>query len=463
MVVFDLFFLKPSNSPFNSGFCFKLEVVRRVVDGSLFTISVPSETRKKRIIPLDPIPVYDFRMIGESGRFEKLISSMRSPTLIAFSDQIVACGLRIFVDSILALLVDFVYGVRDHTTFANSDLIASASIPDVIVYSYNSYPQEDASVLFELDKHVAEVLGILREAGLRCSVGRHELHAKLLTNTSRRAVLKLINRKKETRVQDCDGIDQNVLQFLASITSQTNVSTILVVHNSPKEFRKLSIKGCYLRKLILDDTLQQSEFEPFLYTSLILSEVLAFSRRQLPIRRAMIFGDEAGSEQVEAEHLPAPGEDYHKKIEDKIKDFVFFADKVASSGKSKIKEQRHLVDKIKLNFMETFHGFGSLTASPIIIATELPLTEIRDLGTFLIKLGTPSASQLLGQGSSPLRQGSGDDRDANFFDDIEIYVNFRPQFRKAVRNLLSEIHRLFSSHNSVPRERKHQGSDSFRF
>ena len=418
-------------------------------------------------------------MLAESGRFEHLIYSFRPPTLISHSDELVACGLRVFVDSLLALLFDFISSNNvDLSSLNNTPLITHASIPKVVVYILNEQASEDAGAAHELDKLAMSVVGQLRNAGINSSLGKHEFLSRLVTQATKKNFLK-------SKWGASASIHQMALQFLATISIQTRVECIFIVHNSPTDPRKMSIVGCGLRDCLVSIydkptaiggsgsngsadtglefkfiTLLQSELVPYAMSMLVsrddasMSSTLGaggkYRRRSVSdvsqdedSKNIDILTIKSSSNAMTGEDLMTTGVGVSREssvgggtgsgntvnsINASNRELVFFADK-RISAKNKFKELRSLADKIKSQFLD-FHG-GTMSTLPLIIASELALSELRDVGTFLIRLSESDLSSSMDKGGVAYH--------------VENYVESasKVQTKRAIKNFIADIPRVF--------------------
>lgn len=295
--------------------------------------------------------------------------------------------------------------------------------------------------------------------GIRCLVGSHELLSKQLTSASAKSTLKALRAKKRSSthpsgtpissssstkpsVFDVRDSFYDILQYLASISAQANLPAILVLSNSPSDQKIIRIDGCRTRDCC-------DPFGPFYFTSLHESGLIEFISQKVEPQHQPLYRRFRSSSFEEvtqsARRHESPNdmvtEDSYTRSSSsgkqgsELKDSVIYVDKMVSnnSGKSKFKEHRLLSDKIKSQFLDTFCKSGSAYYSiPQIIAVELPLLELRDLGSFLMR----NLHVNLFTDSSLLRI---------FQDEVEVYASQRTTNRKSIKNLIAEVFRMLNT------------------
>lgn len=427
-----------TKTPFTPGFGFTVEVLRRNSDMQILQLSCLAHDKKHQLRrgvsdgssqSCATIETFDTKVIAECGRFEQLIHAMRPEKVLAHRNDVLACGLRVFVDNIAAIFVescsiDLRREYSNRLKYKTCGLNSFGSRPNAVVYTCQSHGKDDSSHFTEVDLVSTRVLAALRRAGVKSSLGRHDLLSRLPTNV-----------KKLTRAIKCTcdptvaeiNVSSGTWQYLLSISLKAQVSFIIVIVNLPDKL--VALVGCDIRE----------SSETYVWRSIDADKVVDFV---LPATTSNSSFDRIrSSRQVsfDSDDSVLKSTSTNSKFtsiissEEKCKDTVYFADRLVVSntgkkiGKEGKKEERERVEKIKTQFIDTFNNFGNFKTIPTIISTDLSLLDIRDLGTVLIRTTSSASVETL------------------TYDEIENFMKSHSHNKKSVKNFVSQVRRLFSA------------------
>ena len=257
-------------------------------------------------------------------------------------------------------------------------------------------------------------------------MGNHELQSKSSGNFGKKT------SSKTFKIQNKFGQENDIFQNLALTALLANIKMVVVVSNTPNNFQSIRIDACPLKKPnVKSDDKFKSMYFPF--KTVPLSELLGYLSSQTTGRSSKNFDDDYYhpelSKGITTHKQKRHSETSHEAsivLDDNNKEYVIFTDKIPSnnSGKTKYKEQLTLSHKIKSEYSETYL-VPNQSGIPFIFATELSLIEIRELGTYLMK-GSNQVNAI----------------------DIGSYAEQKGQNRKAIKNFIYEVVRLYGQQSS---------------